>query len=467
MKKILLLLMMIPFLGFAQTPSKYLEGAVPVVDGKVTFTQSIRIPSKTKAEVYRLVDKWAQEQFKTDLSFPTNKLISEDASSGEIAALGEEYIIFAQGALSLDRSRIYYQFRAQCEDEKVTVSMTRIRYWYNEARDGGERYNAEELITDEFGLTKKKDKPARIIGKFRVKTIDYKDDLFKNLAKSITEQIQNPELANQTAAEKQKKAEEAAPSEIVIETKAPQSVATVERAADIVKRPIATLESADNTVAATAVVPAAAATVATVAPAAAATPATKAVPAAKNVPAAAAVPAAMTKAGSEFEGFRSIEASEIPGNIYELLSKHWMLITAGKADAYNTMTASWGGLGNLYQSPVAFCFINPARYTYRFMENNDTYTLTFFPDEYKSALKLLGTKSGRDGDKVKESGLTPVTTPSGNQTFQEASLIIECQKMVAQSLNPEALKDDALKQEWEGKAMHKMYIGKILRVWVK
>jgi flavin reductase (DIM6/NTAB) family NADH-FMN oxidoreductase RutF len=157
----------------------------------------------------------------------------------------------------------------------------------------------------------------------------------------------------------------------------------------------------------------------------------------------------------------------MPGNIIKMLNEDWMLITAGTDEKFNMMTASWGGLGTLFSKPVAFCFINPTRYTYQLMETNETYTLTFYTEAYREALNYSGTNSGRDVDKVKGSGLTPITTPSGSKAFSEAWLIIECRKLVAQSLNHDALFNESIKAEWTGRQLYKMYIGEILNVWVK
>ena len=174
-----------------------------------------------------------------------------------------------------------------------------------------------------------------------------------------------------------------------------------------------------------------------------------------------------TSSTSDMSGYKQIAPDKIPGNIIKMLSEDWMLITAGNNDKFNMMTASWGGIGFLYQKPVAFCFINPARYTYQLMENNDTYTLTFYTEAYREALKYCGSKSGKDVDKVKGSGLTPITTPTGSKAFSQAWLVIECRKMVSQSLTPESIADKSIKGEWAGKQMHKMFIGEIINVWVK
>jgi len=174
-----------------------------------------------------------------------------------------------------------------------------------------------------------------------------------------------------------------------------------------------------------------------------------------------------TSSASGMSGYKLIAPDKIPGNIIKMLSEDWMLITAGNKDKFNMMTASWGGLGFLYEKPVAFCFINPTRYTYQLMENNDTYTLSFYTEAYRDALKYCGSNSGKDVDKVKGSGLTPITTPTGSKAFSQAWLVIECRKMVAQSLQSESIADKSLKEKWTGKQMHKMYIGEIINVWVK
>lgn len=183
-----------------------------------------------------------------------------------------------------------------------------------------------------------------------------------------------------------------------------------------------------------------------------------------SIPAISASPESVS---SSMPGYKQISPDKIPGNIIKMLSEDWMLITAGNNEKINMMTASWGGLGVLFQKPVTFCFINPARYTYQLMEKNDTYTLTFYTEAYRDALKYCGSKSGRDVDKVKGSGLTPITTPAGSKAFSEAWLIIECRKLVAQSLTPEAISNESVRGEWAGKQLSKMFIGEIINVWVK
>lgn len=168
------------------TDPKYLENAITLVDGKVTFQQTLEAPSLSKEELYDLFLNWANERFKpSNEKLNQNKVVYTNPQNGEIAAIAEEYIVFSSSALSLDRTRIYYQFFIKTEDGRCDLTMSRIRYWYDENRDGGQHYNAEEWITDKMALNKKKTKLAPICGKFRRETIDLKDKLFEDAAKVI------------------------------------------------------------------------------------------------------------------------------------------------------------------------------------------------------------------------------------------------------------------------------------------
>ena len=113
---------------------------------------------------------------------------------------------------------------------------------------------------------------------------------------------------------------------------------------------------------------------------------------------------------------KKIEVSELTENFFETISKEWMLVCAGDANRYNMMTASWGGIGWLWNKPVAFVFIRPERYTFEFTENNDFMTLSFLGKSSKAreVYNLCGSKSGRDIDKTLESGLTPYPLETAN-----------------------------------------------------
>lgn len=197
MKRILfLMLLCLPFIAMAQTDPKYLAGAITLDDGKVSFKTEIQAPSLTKDQLYDTMLKWATERFKPEGKFNARVLYTNE-EEGAIAAGGEEYLVFSSSALSLDRTRIYYQLFITCGNGKCDIEMTRIRYWYDEARDGGERYSAEEWIVDDMALNKSKTKLAPICGKFRRETIDLKDTLFKSIQDTLGNKVLNN---SQTAA---------------------------------------------------------------------------------------------------------------------------------------------------------------------------------------------------------------------------------------------------------------------------
>lgn len=152
--------------------------------------------------------------------------------------------------------------------------------------------------------------------------------------------------------------------------------------------------------------------------------------------------------------FVSIDPAEIGENPIRLIGKDWMLITAGTPENFNTMTASWGGYG-MWKVPVAYILVNPARYTFRFLEQEEIFTLSFYdPSLHRDVLRqVFGGTSGRDTDKVKESGFTPMLVGPGI-AYAEARMIIVCKRSFATDTDP------------EGKS-HKLFFGEILSVWVR
>jgi len=161
--------------------------------------------------------------------------------------------------------------------------------------------------------------------------------------------------------------------------------------------------------------------------------------------------------------FKDIQANAIADNIFNLVGKDWMLITAGTSQACNTMTASWGGFGVLWNKHICWCVIRPQRFTYQFMEKAARFTLSFFDEKYRDALTLCGTKSGRDCDKVAQAGLTPRETRSGSVFFDQARLVIECRKIYFQDLDPDNFLDPKIHDEYPDRDYHRMYLGEIER----
>lgn len=165
--------------------------------------------------------------------------------------------------------------------------------------------------------------------------------------------------------------------------------------------------------------------------------------------------------------FKTIKCTELEDNTFKLIGSDWMLITAGSASSFNTMTASWGGLGVLWNKNVCYVFVRPTRHTYGFMERNDHFSLSFFDERHRNALNFCGTHSGRDVDKIAETGLTPAEDQSGTIYFSEARILLVCRKMYYQDINPANFIDPTIDKNYPGKDYHRMYIGEIIAAYRK
>lgn len=163
--------------------------------------------------------------------------------------------------------------------------------------------------------------------------------------------------------------------------------------------------------------------------------------------------------------FHSVPATEIDP-IFDRIGKDWMLITADNGEAVNTMTASWGCCGVLWNRPVAVCFVRPQRFTYTVLEGTDYFTLSFFDPSYRDALRYCGKYSGRDGDKFAASGLTPIRK-STHAYPAEASLVLVCKKIYIQDMKEECFLDRELLSHYEAKDFHRVFVGEILEALVK
>lgn len=163
---------------------------------------------------------------------------------------------------------------------------------------------------------------------------------------------------------------------------------------------------------------------------------------------------------------QKIDPYKIDESVFRLLDKDWMLITAGRASHFNTMTASWGGFGIIWNQPVAFIFVRPQRFTFQFLEQYDWFTLCFFGKGYKKILNYCGTRSGKDTDKIAKTGLQPIETEKGNILFTDARLVFECRKLYFQDLQPGHFLDPEIESNYPGKDYHRMYFGKIENSWI-
>ncbi|MGD9976724.1 MAG: flavin reductase [Bacteroidales bacterium] len=170
---------------------------------------------------------------------------------------------------------------------------------------------------------------------------------------------------------------------------------------------------------------------------------------------------------SYLENYSRISPFDLTENIFYSLNNKWMLIAAGNREKLNTMTASWGGFGILWNKPVAIIFIRPQRYTFQFTEQNPFFTLNFFDEKHRNILESCGSKSGREYDKVAETGLIPVQTEN-SIAFEQAQMILECKKLYSDFLKPENFTEkEVIQKHYHRNDFHKMYVGEIKNVFRK
>ena len=166
--------------------------------------------------------------------------------------------------------------------------------------------------------------------------------------------------------------------------------------------------------------------------------------------------------------FKGTDLKTLQINPFTMLNDEWALLTSGTAEKHNTMTISWGTMGIMWNKPVVIVFVRPQRYTKEFVDHSDLFTVSFYSEEYKKALGLLGKKSGRDGDKISESGLTPCFVDN-TVAFNEAHTVFVCRKLFGgQQLDASKFVDMGIDPEmYPGKDYHYFYFGEIEKVLVK
>jgi flavin reductase (DIM6/NTAB) family NADH-FMN oxidoreductase RutF len=163
--------------------------------------------------------------------------------------------------------------------------------------------------------------------------------------------------------------------------------------------------------------------------------------------------------------FKEIEFTDVKENVVDLLKNQWALVTAGDSTGCNTMTVSWGAVGELWGVDTATIYIRPQRYTEEFLNSNDYFTLSFYnPEDKKRIHGVCGSKSGRDVDKIKECGLTPCFDEKAPY-FTEAKIVLICRKMAKCKIDPEEFIDKSIVDKWyPGSDFHFVYYGAIEKV---
>ncbi len=159
-----------------------------------------------------------------------------------------------------------------------------------------------------------------------------------------------------------------------------------------------------------------------------------------------------------------ISPKDIQKNAISLISDDWALLTAGNENGWNTMTVSWGGVGELWGKDVTFVFVRPQRYTKEFIDNSEYFTLSFFDESYKDTLRLCGRKSGRDINKAEATGLEPIFE-NGTTYLNQAELVLVCKKIAAQEMNPDCIFDKRIIEDnYKNSDFHTSYVGEIIKV---
>lgn len=164
---------------------------------------------------------------------------------------------------------------------------------------------------------------------------------------------------------------------------------------------------------------------------------------------------------------KTIAPASLNANPVTLWNNQWFVLAAGdfKSGDYNVMTVAWGGIGVMWGKPFVHIVVRPVRHTFGFIERYDTFTLCAFPEICRESVRLLGSKSGRDTEKLKESGLTPMAAQTVNApVFCEAELIIECRKIYRDQIKPENFLDQEIDKQYPRKDYHYIYYGQMLHV---
>ena len=168
--------------------------------------------------------------------------------------------------------------------------------------------------------------------------------------------------------------------------------------------------------------------------------------------------------------FKEVKPEELTMNPFTKIGKEWLLITAGNEEKCNTMTASWGAMGVMWGKNVAIAVIRPQRYTKKFVDEQESFTLSFYPDDKKPALSYCGSHSGKDmakGEKAAAAGLTPLYV-DGTVAYEEADMILVCKKLYEAPVDPKGFADESLIAKWYPDSdFHEAYVAEITAVYTK
>lgn len=161
--------------------------------------------------------------------------------------------------------------------------------------------------------------------------------------------------------------------------------------------------------------------------------------------------------------YKEIKIEELHVNPVTMFSEGWAILTAGSSDAYNGMTVSWGAIGEIWSKPAMFVFVRPQRYTKEFCDNSAYFTVSCFGGSHRAELGFFGSKSGRDYDKFKETGISAII--DGDHVYcDDAELVFLCKKSAKTALDPTAFYDASIHDCYAQKDYHDIYVGEIVKV---
>lgn len=317
--------------------SKYLAGAVPEVDGKVVFTKEFSIPGMSQDEIYNRLSNWMEARLKANEN--NSRVVFSNKATGQIVGIGDEWIVFSSTALSLDRTKISYQLTANCQPEKCTLEIEKIRFNY---REGKEKYTAEEWITDKYALNKTQTKLVRGLAKWRRKTVDFVDDLAQGATEALSATtVQTP------VEKKEEQKTNASSGPIVITPKKQVIVETAQNA----ETPAA--QKPQNTQIAI--------------------PATPVEPTKEP---AAATPANPTPSQ---QAYKQVAPEQLATDAIQTGTGKLVIVIGNDAFNMTMMTANSGGsLGKVNGKTVVFSILSPDQ-PYEQMEKAENYTVRFYP----------------------------------------------------------------------------------------
>lgn len=166
--------------------------------------------------------------------------------------------------------------------------------------------------------------------------------------------------------------------------------------------------------------------------------------------------------------FKEIRAKELSDNLFHKIDNEWLLICAYDKEngRENMMTASWGGFGILWNREVCFLFVRPQRHTHKLLAEQESFSVAVLPSDKKDAHKVCGKLSGRDVDKIKETGLTEITL-DGVCTLAEAELVFKVKKLYEDHLKKSCFLEEALLKNYPTDDFHTVYVCEIEKVYIK